>query len=32
VTQGDRIEVLLARLALDLVEFAEQLQRFDGEF
>ena len=29
---ADRIEVLLACLAFDLVEFAEQLQRFDGEF
>ena len=29
---ADCIEVLLACLALDLVEFAEQLQRFDGEF
>ena len=29
---ADCIEVLLACLALDLVEFAVQLQRFDGEF
>ena len=29
---ADRIEVLLARFALNFVEFAEQPQRFGGKF